>query len=136
MDVPLAVLADAANISQEGNLNILGIFNEIRAASFPAVHPGAVLVVQLRAKRSEQGENVRVVIRLMDEDRVLADVTGQFPVPEPGGKGDIKINQLFRLQGLPLERAGEYAFHILVNGDEKAVVPFSAILLTPPVESE
>ena len=31
MDVPLAVLADAANAAADGRLNILGIFGEIRS---------------------------------------------------------------------------------------------------------
>ena len=127
MDVPLAVLAEAANVSRENTLNILGIFGVIRASAFPARHPAAVLVIQLRARPSERGQPVRVTIRMMDEDKVLAEIEGEFVIPSPEGSDDIRINQLFHLRMLVLPKAGEYAFHILVNGDEKATVPFRAL---------
>lgn len=129
MDVPLAVLADAANAAADGRLNILGIFGEIRSSQFPAIHPAAVLVFQLRARRSEQGNHARVIVRMMDLDSVLAEIEGEFVIPSGKEPGDVIMNQIFSLQMLTLPRAGDYAFHILVNGDEKNVVPFRAILL-------
>ena len=39
MQVPLAVLADSANVSQEGKLNIMGIFTQINAQSLPCDTP-------------------------------------------------------------------------------------------------
>ena len=135
MDVPLAVLADAANAAADGRLNILGIFGEIRSSQFPAIHPAAVLVFRLRARRSEQGGQARVTVRLMDMDSVLAEIEGEFVIPTGNEPGDVIMNQIFTLQMLTLPRAGDYAFHILVNGDEKNVVPFRAILLpTSPTE--
>jgi hypothetical protein len=129
MDVPLAVLADAANAAADGRLNILGIFSEIRSSQFPAIHPAAVLVFQLRAHRSEQGGRARVTVRLMDLDSVLAEIEGEFVIPVGDEPGDVIMNQIFALQMLALPNAGDYAFHILVNNDEKNVVRFRAILL-------
>ncbi len=129
MDVPLALLADSANVSAEGNLNILGIFDAVVASEYPAAHPAATLVIQLRPRRSEVGMPARVVIRLMDEDSVIAEIQGEFIVPAltPGGRV-MGINQLFRIAPLGLPRAGNFAFHILVNEEEKAVVPFEALV--------
>lgn len=39
MHPQLTVLADSANISQEGKLNILGEFNTLFAESVPVAHP-------------------------------------------------------------------------------------------------
>lgn len=129
MDVPLAVLADSANVSNDGNLNILGIFDSIFAASYPALHPAATLVVQLRPRRSEAGEKAQVLIRLMDEDNVLAEIRGEFVVPQPTASGQmLGLNQIFRIAPLELRKSGEYAFHILVNSEEKAVVRFHAVV--------
>jgi len=44
-----ALFADAANLSQEGKLNVLGVFDALHVASLPAVHPRATLVVRLKA---------------------------------------------------------------------------------------
>jgi len=49
MEVVLAVLADYANVSQEGKLNIMGIFDIISSEKFPTFHPEMKLVVQFEA---------------------------------------------------------------------------------------
>ena len=60
MDVPLAVLADAANVAADGRLNILGIFGEIRssqtreAALGRGARPGRLRYV-VRAAGRDQG---------------------------------------------------------------------------------
>jgi hypothetical protein len=39
MHVSFALFADAANLSQEGKLNILGVFDAVQVATMPTVHP-------------------------------------------------------------------------------------------------
>ena len=68
MDIPLAVLADSANVSQEGKLNIFGIFDQLNIASFPVRHPHMTLVFQLTASPAEGGRSHQVVVHCMDED--------------------------------------------------------------------
>ena len=55
MKVNLALLADGANVSREGKLNILGIFDTIHAGKFPVVHAQMRLVVRLEASSAELG---------------------------------------------------------------------------------
>ncbi len=134
MDVTLAVLADSANTTADGRLNIMGIFDHLQAATFPVSHPIAWLVLRLEAPRSEEGDLKRIQIWMMDEDRVLYELAGELVIPPPRAPGAVVMNQLLQLRGLPLPRPGEYAFHILVNGEEKRVVPLRAGLLAqqPP----
>jgi len=47
MHISFAVFADAANLSQEGKLNILGVFDAVQVSAFPSVHPRTHLVVRL-----------------------------------------------------------------------------------------
>ena len=55
MHVTFALFADAANLSQEGKLNILGVFDALHVATLPALHPRATLVVHLKGSaRSEE----------------------------------------------------------------------------------
>jgi hypothetical protein len=49
MEVTVAVLADYANVSQDGKLNIMGIFQEINATSLPFVLPQMYLVMSFSA---------------------------------------------------------------------------------------
>src|SRR5271166_5491076 len=55
MHVSFALFADAANISQEGKLNILGVFDALQIGALPAVHPRATLVVRLKAEEGDEG---------------------------------------------------------------------------------
>ena len=130
MDVTLAVLADSAIQSADGKLSIIGVFQEIRARQFPATHPQCALVLTFRASAAEAGEHKRVTVRLMDLDSVRMELDGQFDLPNPypiPGRPAF-INQVFVIQGLLLPQAGEYAFHVLVGGEERVVVPFEAVV--------
>lgn len=68
MEVKLAVLADYSNVSREGKLNLLGIFDVIRARGFPARHSNMQLVMMLEAPLSEANTDKNVQVRLMDAD--------------------------------------------------------------------
>ena len=54
MLVKLAVLADYANVTSDGKLNILGIFDRMNVLNLPAVHPQMNLVLRLEAHRAAE----------------------------------------------------------------------------------
>lgn len=125
MDVTLAVLADYANVSQDGKLNVLGVFQEINPVGFPAGLPQMFLVVSFEAGAAEFGTQKTIRIALLETDgtEVMAmegPIVVQHP-PRPGSRAF--INQILGLQGLTFQKSGDYAFHILVNGEEKRAVP-------------
>src|SRR5205807_2768216 len=85
MEVTLALLADAANVTPEGKLNILGTFDIIYASKFPHVHPSMVLVIRFTAKRAEFGRKRPIEINLMDEDgKMLGKIEGTIEIDKPG----------------------------------------------------
>ena len=55
MHVSFALFADAANLSQEGKLNVLGVFDALQVSALPAVHPRAHLVVHLKGTNADVG---------------------------------------------------------------------------------
>src|SRR5665213_3753771 len=55
MRLSFALFADAANISQEGKLNILGVFDAVQCGTLPTVHPRAHLVVRLKGGQEDVG---------------------------------------------------------------------------------
>jgi hypothetical protein len=62
MHVTFALFADAANLSQEGKLNILGVFDALQVGTLPALHPRATLVVHLKGTVHDVGSH-RVSLR-------------------------------------------------------------------------
>jgi hypothetical protein len=125
VDVTLAVLADYANVSQDGKLNIMGIFQEINAPSLPFPLPQMYLVMSFTAGPAEfdSMRDMRVVL-LRSDGQELLRLDGQLRVPRPARAGSrAYMNEAIGLAGITFPQAGDYAFHILVGDDEKANVP-------------
>ena len=124
MDVTLAVLADYANVSQDGKLNILGVFQEVNATELPAVVAQMYLVIAFEAGAAEFETEKQIRIALLETDgSEVMSMEGPMWVERPGRHGSrAYLNQIVTLQGLTLPRSGDYAFHILVNGEEKRAV--------------
>ena len=126
MDVPLALLADYANVSREGKLNVMGVFNRIWAKAFPAEHPEMQLVFRLEAGPAERGQEKTVEVKLLDADaNVVLHFKGPLTVPEESAKLIIQIDQILKLTNVRFDKPGDYRFDILVNGEPKRSVEFS-----------
>ena len=135
MKVTFAVLADAANITREGKLNLLGIFDSIQVQQFPVTHPQMQLVMRFEADISEAGKKKKVEVQLMDEDgKKLFVLGGEFAFG-PGRPGEmIGSNHILTINMMKFEHPGDYEFKILINDELKAEVPLKVLQLTPPVQ--
>ncbi len=123
MQVKLAVVADHANVSSEGKLNILGIFDRIVVSDLPAVHPQMHLIVRLEAHPAERDRPHPVEVRLHDPDgQTIFELKGEV-VPEGLAGETITANQIVGINNLVLAKTGEYVFVIFVDHDLKAETP-------------
>ena len=134
MQVKLAVLADYANVTAEGKLNILGIFDRINVGQLPAVHPQMHLVLRLEAHASERDRSHKVEIRLHDpEGTTIFEVNGDI-VPHGEGAQPVSTNQILTLNNLQLQKIGAYNFVVFINNDLKSELPLHVEFVTmPPV---
>jgi hypothetical protein len=125
MEVKLSVLADYANVSQDGKLNIMGIFQEINAPTLPFPLPQMFLVLSFEAGPAEFGSQKQLRIVLLDEDGAeKIAMEGEVQVPHPPRPGrQAYINEAIGLAGVPFEKAGDYHFAVLVGGETKETVP-------------
>lgn len=125
MDVKLAVLADYANVSQDGKLNIMGIFQEINASALPFPLPQMFLVLTFEAGPAEFGSQKQLRIVLVDDDgEERMALEGEVQVPRPPRPGrQAYINEAIGLAGVLFEKAGAYHFAVLVGGETKETVP-------------
>lgn len=134
MQVDFAVLADYALIDQHGKLSVLGMFQHVWVATFPAMHPRTHLVVRVRGRRTEVGEHP-LRIRFVDDagtELMGGDGTVQFGEP-PAGVTEIEAGAVLVFD-VPLPRPGAYAFEISIDGGEAIRVPLSASQL--PAEGQ
>lgn len=118
ISIPLALVADYANVSQEGKLNIMGIFDQIFADSVPALHPQMQLIVTIVADRGEADKDHSIMIELIDADNTskLARIEGAVRFGKPPSGEDIRINHILQLNNIAFTKYGEYSFKIHVDG--------------------
>ncbi|HEU5208783.1 MAG TPA: hypothetical protein VFU06_05165 [Longimicrobiales bacterium] len=123
MRVKLALLADYANVTAEGKLNILGVFDRINVSALPAVHPQMHLVLRFEAHPMERDRVHNVEIRLHDPDgKTVFEVKGDV-VPHGNGERATASNQILTLNNLQLTKSGGYTFAVFVNDDLKSELP-------------
>jgi hypothetical protein len=134
MDVSLAVLADYANVSREGKLNIMGIFDRIYARQLPGQFPPMQLVIRIDARYTELGREHSIEVRLLDPDgQAIFDIKGNFtPVGGEAGEG-VSLNHIIGLGNLPLAKAGGHTIAIWVDNDLKKEIGLKVV--KAPAES-
>ncbi len=122
MQVSFALFADAANLSQEGKLNILGVFDAVQVGSLPTVHPRAHLVVRLKGTRADVGTH-SVTLRWVNPDRnELWNSTGQLDIgAPPPGVTEMDMPLIAALD-LPIDRAGTYTMSIALDNSAVAQI--------------
>jgi uncharacterized protein DUF6941 len=136
MHVSFALFADAANLSQEGKLNILGVFDALQVGSLPALHPRATLVVHLKGSTADVG-NHRVSLQwLSPSGTQLWSSEGELGIGAPPS-GVIEMGfPLIAQLDLPLDLAGGYLMRVGFDGQTHAEIPIqvraAATAPTPP----
>lgn len=120
MRLTILLAADYANMTREGKLNVMGIFNDIYATTFPARHSSMHLVAKLMAELGEYGTSRNFTVKLLDADgSSVFDLSGQFQVPTGRQGRKPEVNLIFELKDLIFPKEGIYQFVLLVDKDHK-----------------
>jgi hypothetical protein len=123
MVVSFALFADAANLSQEGKLNVLGVFDAVQVGTMPAVHPRAHLVVRLKGTPFDAGTH-RVSLRWINPSGVeLWSSDGQVEIATPPTTVSEMDIPLIAQLDLPLDVPGAYTMRVSLNDETRAEVP-------------
>ncbi|MDQ6769535.1 MAG: hypothetical protein M3Z54_06070 [Gemmatimonadota bacterium] len=120
MHISFAVFADAANLSQEGKLNILGVFDAVQVAGLPTIHPRTHFVVRLKADGDDTGAHRLTFRWLSPLEEELWSSTGEMSVtqsPNPVFEMDLPI---IAVVDLPLNVAGQYTMQVTLDGQPTA----------------
>ena len=124
MEVNLALLADYANVTREGKLNVMGLFSVINAPSLPWVHPQMQLVLDLEAGPAEWDTQKDLQVKLLDADgsQILA-TGGSIKVPKGEAGRRVRISSVMTFGNIQFNAEGDYTFAILIGGETKREIP-------------
>ena len=122
MHISFAVFADGANLSQEGKLNVLGVFDALHVGGFPAMHPRTHFVLRLKGSLEDTG-NHRLTFRwIRPADEELWSSDGELnvaPGPNPAFEMDLPVIAVI---DLPLNAPGLYTMRVALDGEPTADV--------------
>lgn len=117
-----ALFADAANLSQEGKLNVLGVFDALHVASVPAVHPRATLVVRLKASPDDAGTHALSLTWVAPGGDEVWSSSGEVEVHSPPpGAIEVDIPVIAAID-LPIAEAGVYVMRVELDAEVEAEV--------------
>ena len=122
MHVSFALFADAANLSQEGKLNVLGVFDAVQVATLPAVHPRANLVVRLKGSRLDIGTHAVTLKWINPAGVELWTSRGEIEVALPPPTVSEMDFPLIASIDLPLDQSGSYVMQIALDEKTRADV--------------
>ena len=103
----MAIVADYVNETNDGKLNVLGIFDTISANQFPATHPELRLVISIEFTVAECGTERELTVDFIDQDgnRVIR-ISQPFSVPQFEISANRNVhNSIMQLRGLPVPHA-------------------------------
>lgn len=107
-------LSDSAFFSQEGKLNIIGIFDKMSAPNFPAISSFA-LSLGISGDRGSYNLTVRIIHS--ETNKKLLEISSSVNVPivikETGGSA----NFVAKLVGVAFEKEGRYLIQLDVDGE-------------------
>lgn len=133
MEVTLAVVADYANITAEGKLNIMGVFDVVRTSTLPARLPQMRLVFMVEGQYAERDRHQEIEIVFQDPDgQTTLRLKGAF-VLSGGVPGEPLVShQILELTDTPLFTAGVHLFAIFVNNSLLRQVKLTVLLVEGP----
>jgi hypothetical protein len=131
MQVAFALFADAANLSQEGKLNVLGVFDALQVGSLPAMHPRAHLVVHFKGSGADVGRHTVTLRWINPKGSELWTSTGEMNVGQPpAGVTEMDLPLIAQID-LPIDAAGAYRMTVSLDDRQSVEVPVQVRTAAP-----
>ncbi|MCX5695040.1 MAG: hypothetical protein NTW18_00030 [Candidatus Omnitrophica bacterium] len=128
MNIEVYSLCDAAT-NDTGKLNMLGAFDTIRTKNIPVIHPQCAVALRIRFDSIERGEH-KIAVNFVDLDgkNIIPPMNGPINVNFPDGQRSGSANLVLNIQGLKLEKYGEYSIDLAIDGRREGSLP---LFITP-----
>lgn len=122
MKVSFAVMADAANATKEGKVNLLGAFTVVSTQAVPSHLASCALVVILQPDQEDIGAESTIKLEWVDPDsETLLDIDWRIGIPLDVPCPIPPINIVQGIPALPLAKFGPHEMVIQCPGDTKRI---------------
>ncbi len=117
MELQLALVCDHAKTTDDGKLDVHGVFNDLYAPAFPALQNHMVLVLAVEWSRSDSGR-YRFRVELIDPDgKPTLSVEGHTDVDSrPEDRPPARTRLMLPLEKVVFPKPGAYRFKVQLKG--------------------
>lgn len=118
MYTDLGVICDAATSDSNGKLNILGVFDQINAIDFPAIHPQCAIVFRIVFDKGEEVEN-KFKLEFLDQNKkpLLPSIEAKSNTGVIKYKDRSVFNLIVGIASLKIPAAGDYHIELFFGGN-------------------
>ncbi len=121
MELAFAFFAEAAQITSDGKLNVLGVDLRTLQGKFPLFLPSVAFVAKVELETAEREGIHRFTGQMFGPDGAAVEphIEAEYVAPPPANP-ELKaaFTVLFQIVGMTFPSPGAYIFHILVDGRE------------------
>ena len=137
MRVLFSHLCEKAFLSQNGNLNMIGIFENIMAEHFPVIFPQLCLVTALKGEPGTNHQQTITIINITTAQALINPITINLSLAAASSPTAPNKPQHLRIIGdinnLSIPEPGEYRVDIHLDGSLSYSIPFSVIHAQKPI---
>lgn len=131
MELILAAACDEARTRPDGRLDLIGVFDELRAPGFPAAQDRMTVVFVMQWSAEERGRHAFRADLVDRGGRKVLRIEGHTDVAAaPDSVSQPRTRLVMPLERVVFPHAGEYRFLLDVAG--KTVPAFSLFVTGPP----
>lgn len=135
LQIQYSHLCEKAFLSQNGNLNLIGIFERIATAKFPMAFPQLSIVTSLKGIPGEHQITIKIV-KIKDQKEMIKPITLNINIQAPKEGPDDKSQNL-RIIGdinnLSIDETGNYEVQVFTEKEKAYAIPFSVHKVTKPI---
>jgi len=133
METKLALLADCANVTRDGKLDLMGVSNTINARALPWVQPQMQVVLQFEVGPADWETEKGIEVRLFDADgKQLSAMQGKIKVGRPEVDKLSQMNWILSINNLRFNNEGDYVFVLRLDGQIEREIPLQVNYMPPP----
>jgi hypothetical protein len=124
METKLALLADCANVTRDGKLDLMGVSNTINARALPWVQPQVQIVLQFEVEPADWDTEKSIEVQLVDADgNQLSAMQGKIKVARPKTDKPSQMNWILSANNLRFNSQGDYIFVLRLDGQIESEIP-------------
>jgi hypothetical protein len=132
MEIEIFSLADFANDSGNGKMNIIGTFDQIHVPSLPFVLPHCAVATRIRIANSEAGVHAFEIVGIDPDGMEFQRLPGNMHVQLNPNAQYGAFNLPLNISNFKIDKIGKYAFEFYFDGEFRSGLTMHVVMINGP----